>query len=319
MIKRFCFLMCVLASQSLQGQNGPTFSHFMFNKSYWNPSLVSIDGGSSVSFISRGQWAGYETSFEQQGGAPVTQFLNYSTLMDIKGLPIGLGGSLMYDQLGPVTNTELHLSIAYHKDFSRGKISFGVSPRFINRKLDFGQLVAVNPEDLIESGSILEQQFDLSAGVSFVANDFGVSLGVNNILTPEFEFIDGGSSGQNGELMEYVLMADYRYLVNLNTVIQPSVLVHGNFAYLTYDINVRVIYQTKIWAGLSYRDGEAMSLLLGYSFLEDQSLEVGYAFDLVIDNQSAKQPTSHELYLRYNLPTLNSRSKKIIRTPRFRF
>jgi hypothetical protein len=56
--------------------------------------------------------------------------------------------------------------------------------------------------------------------------------------------------------------------------------------------------------------------------LKDNSLKVGYSFDLVTEGKSAKAPSSHELMLRYNLQNLKINKQVqyfIQRTPRFRF
>ena len=49
--------------------------------------------------------------------------------------------------------------------------------------------------------------------------------------------------------------------------------------------------------------------------LKKRKLFVGYSFDYVLHNVDVKAATSHELVLRYDLPT--PQLKKPIRTPRF--
>jgi hypothetical protein len=73
-----------------------------------------------------------------------------------------------------------------------------------------------------------------------------------------------------------------------------------------------------MWGGLSFRTSEAAVLLLGYSFLKDKSLKLGYALDYVIKDQNAKAATSHELMISYELPVNPGSGKKVIRTPRYR-
>lgn len=311
-----------LTSCCLYGQQSPVFSHYTFNKSYWNPALTAQDGVSNVMLISRGQWVGYESSFEEESAAPVTQFFNYSSLTEIKGTPVGVGGTIIYDQLGPTYDIEVDLSLAYHMDLSRGIVSFGVSPRVVNRVLNASRLVAVNPSEPIESlgAQISEVKFDLAAGVAYQANDYSVSIGLNNLLRPEYDYVLGNTSSELGrERYEMNVMVDYNYLLTYNTTVVSTLLVRSDLLTWTYDVGVRAVYQKRAWLGMSYRSFEAISILLGYSFLQDNDLNVGYSFDLIVDKQSAKQPTSHELYLRYNLPTIGSRSRKVVRTPRFRF
>ncbi len=69
-----------------------------------------------------------------------------------------------------------------------------------------------------------------------------------------------------------------------------------------------------------FRGEESISLILEYSLLKDNSLKLGYSFDLVFGGLEAKAPTSHELLLRYALSNVTKEFERVIqRTPRFRF
>jgi hypothetical protein len=59
-------------------------------------------------------------------------------------------------------------------------------------------------------------------------------------------------------------------------------------------------------------------VLLGYNFLKDKSLRFGYAIDVVVKDQQAKENFSHEMMLSYQLPVNAMSGKKVVRTPRYR-
>src|SRR5690606_10385887 len=103
--------------------------------------------------------------------------------------------------------------------------------------------------------------------------------------------------------------------------IEPSLLIKTvSFNNFSYDVSVMATHQNKINGGIAYRGEESISLILGYSLLSDNSLKLGYAFDLVVGGLEAKSPTSHELMLRYVLPTSGRVIERVIqRSPRFRF
>jgi len=304
----------------LYGQQSPVFTHYAFNRSYWNPALTAEDRVSNVMFVSRGQWLGYDSSFGGESAAPATQYFNYSSLSQFGENLVGLGGTIIYDELGPIRDIEIDLSLAYHMDFARGALSFGVSPRLVNKTLNSSALVAVDPTDLEDvSGKISEVKLDLAVGIAYKANDYSIALGLNNLLRPDYDRVLGTTDELGKERYEVNLIVDYNYVLTYKTTITPMLLFRSDFLTWTYDIGVKAMYQKKAWLGLSYRASEAISVLVGYSLLNDNKLSVGYSFDLVVDKQYAKEPTSHEIYIRYNLPTIDSRSKKIVRTPRFRF
>jgi hypothetical protein len=51
----------------------------------------------------------------------------------------------------------------------------------------------------------------------------------------------------------------------------------------------------------------------------ENQLKFGYAFDYVVKDREAKEVTSHEIYIRYNLPDLIFGGRKAVKTPRFNF
>jgi len=95
-------------------------------------------------------------------------------------------------------------------------------------------------------------------------------------------------------------------------------LVKTDLTQTSFDLSGLAFYKDTMWGGLSFRQSEAAILLLGYSFLKDKSLKLGYALDYVVKDQNAKQPTSHEFMLSYELPVNPGSGKKVVRTPRYR-
>ena len=91
-------------------------------------------------------------------------------------------------------------------------------------------------------------------------------------------------------------------------LLRPSFLLRANpnnFSNYTLDISAIAEYQDRMWGGVAFKRSEAISILLGYSFLEDGKLRAGYSFDYIVKEQDAKEPTSHEIFIRYNLPDID--------------
>ncbi|MEO9966159.1 MAG: type IX secretion system membrane protein PorP/SprF [Reichenbachiella sp.] len=317
----FVVLIFALIGVNAQAQQDPHFSQYMFNNSYWSPALTALDGKGSVSLISRAQWVGYEPTFEQDGGAPSTQFLNFSTPITLKKLPLGVGVNLIYDKQGVLNNVGTQISIAYHKQLNRGTLSFGVRPEISNQTLDFSKLRFVDPSDPKNTQTKESQTvFDLAFGVGFSTENFILGAGVNHLLRPEINYgVDVSNNSENKRSMIYNLYGEYTYRLTYNIDLTPSILITSDINTYSIDLSAIATYNEKLWGGLSYRNNEAMALLMGYSFLDNNQLKAGYAFDYVIKEQSAKQPTSHEIFIRYDLPSISTGVKKIIRTPRFRY
>jgi len=311
------FLFLAMFSGSVYAQQDALFSQYMFNPIFYNPAWAGLDGTTYVSAAHRTQWAGYSSSFDGNKGAPATQLISIVTPLS-KHLS-GAGLTFVRDQLGEVTNFQVELSLAYQKQMSFGTLSFGLKPSIFSHSIDFNQFRAVDPEDPLIAGFGKESQLkpDLSLGVLFSGKKFFGGASINHLLNPSFDF---GINNLDNQLEPSInFYGGYNYQFNDDILLTPSVFIRSEFQTLSFDLGAMGSYKETIWGGLSYRLEEAIVLIMGYSFLKDKSLRLAYSFDLVVQSQDAKEPTSHEITLRKTLSFTPPGPKKIVRTPRFRF
>ena len=91
-------------------------------------------------------------------------------------------------------------------------------------------------------------------------------------------------------------MAGYKWEVNYDYVLEPSVLIKSVAPAPTQvDFGVRVTYQNKLWLGTNYRSSGDIGLLLGYS-IGDRYL-IGYSYDMVTSGLGDYTSGSHEFML----------------------
>jgi type IX secretion system PorP/SprF family membrane protein len=147
------------------------------------------------------------------------------------------------------------------------------------------------------------------------AEKYYLGVGMNHLTKAEFDF--GINQSRNALENHVNFTAGYYYEVNFDLTLTPTILVKTDLKEYSFDLGVIATLKDKMWAGLSFRQSEAANVLLGYSFLKDQSLRLGYAIDVVVKDQEAKENFSHELLLSYQLPGVTS-GKKVVRTPRYR-
>mgnify|MGYP001169264009 CR=1 FL=1 len=322
MLKKWLILSLLLSMCFLsKAQNGFFFSHYMLNPSYFNPAWVGTGESAFVAFQYRNQWLGYSSSFDGDGGAPSTQLLTLN--IPVNSVISGLGFNLSNDNLGPLNNIQGQFTVASKWNLSFGTLSVGVMPGFFSQTEKFDELRFNDPEDPLNVGARQTQlKADLNAGIFFQSKGniyFGLSA--LNILEPSFNFginIDTVSFGNNFK-RNYTGLVGTVININQDLVIRPSVLVRSDLVGFTYDLSALAVFKEKMWGGISYRRSESAILLLGYSLLEDNVLKLGYSFDYVVDEQDAKQPTSHEIFIRYDIPDLIFGGKKTVKTPRFSF
>ncbi|WP_035456342.1 PorP/SprF family type IX secretion system membrane protein [Algoriphagus terrigena] len=310
-------LILFLGAGYAQAQQDAQFTQYMYNGMFYNPAFAGKESGYRFSALHRSQWAGYSTS-TGQGGAPVTQLITAQGRLDAKN--IGYGLSIVNDQIGASGNLEVNLKAAYHKKIKRATLSVGGYVGMFSSSLDYGELVVVNPEpNLPQSGKESQLALDFGAGILYDRGNYYLGLSSKHLNQPTFDFGDATYANQLKNHSYFLFGYRVRPIGQLR--IEPNLLIKAvSFNNFSYDVSVMATHQNKINGGISYRGEESISLILGYSMLRDNSLKLGYAFDLVTGGLEAKSPTSHELMLRYVLPTSNREVERVIqRTPRFRF
>jgi type IX secretion system PorP/SprF family membrane protein len=309
-----CFF---VVSGAAFGQQDPQFTQYMYSGTFYNPAFAGKELGTHFSALHRTQWQGYTTSLGS-GGAPSTQLITVQGRLKSKN--IGYGLTIVNDQIGAASTMEINLQGSYHKKIKRTQLSFGGYVGMSSSSLDYGELVLINPEPgLPQSGTESQLAVDVGAGVILDRGGFYAGLSARHLNQPSFDFGDG--SYANRLQMHNYLLLGYRLRPIGQLRIEPSILLKTIGGHtLSYDASVIATLQNRINAGVAYRGEESVSLILGYSLLKDNSLKLGYAFDLVVGGLEAKAPTSHEILLRYAWSDVQKSVNRVIqRTPRFRF
>lgn len=310
----FCLLLSGTVNTVL-AQQDPQFSHYMFNNLYVTPAAAGIDGITRFTALHRSQWMGYQSSFGD-GGAPTSQVLTFST--PIYKLKSGFGAYVMHDQLGPQNNLEVQAMYAYHLGISdNAKLSFGLKLGMFSQGVNGTYYRYIQDGDnLIVNGKESQVRPDVGVGAMLRSEKFYVGIGVNHLTEAQFDF---GLDETRGALQKHInFTAGYFYDVNFDLQIQPTILVKSDFNEFSFDMGVIATLRNTMWGGLSFRQSESATVLLGYSFLKDKSLKFGYSIDVVIKDREAKENFSHELMLIYELPVTVGTGKKVVRTPRYR-
>ncbi len=296
------------------GQQDPHFSQYMFNDLYNNPAYSGVMGVTNLSVLYRSQWLGYSGTFDE-GGAPTSFLASFNT--PIFRLRSGAGFYFVNDNIGPQNNIQFMGSYAYHLGVGNGKLSIGVRAGIYGQSIDFTKYRAVNPDDpLLLNGKESQYRPDMGVGIYYKAEKYYGGVSLNHLLKSEFDF--GSDSLKNALVNNMVINGGYSYELNYDIILTPSLLIKTDFVSYSFDISVLGTYREKFWGGLSYRQSEAIIAIFGINLLKDKSLKIGYSMDYIIQAQKAKQATSHEILMSYNMPAVTGGGKKIIRTPRFR-
>ncbi len=314
-------IICLCCHLGVRAQQDAQFTHYMFNQLYYNPAFAGLSNGNTLTAIHRSQWFGYDGTINS-GGAPSTQMISYNSSASLWNG--GLGFHVVNDNLGPSSNLELQVSGSYFINLPNGaSLSLGLKVGMFSSSIDFDEIVVVDPRDGVGNLSGKESQLrpDLGIGILYRNGNFFGGFSTNHLIQPEFDF--GQDQIANQLLRHYYLTVGYDYALTPELTITPTLLFRsvGLDSY-NWDFSVIGRFKDQLWGGVSYRQSESASAMIGYKVLKDRSLSLAYAVDIVLTDRSSKEPTSQEVMLIYTFKSksrVRNLGRNIIRTPRYRY
>jgi len=287
---------------NLNAQQERQVSQFMFDQISINPAYAGSYDMITASAILRQQWFGFGD------GTPQDIILNLDAPFKLFKRNHGVGLSIYSDNLGFNEDINLSLSYAYQINVGDGKLGIGLGAGFVNRKLVdpvwiYGSGPANDATDpTIPSGKQNEFIFDMSAGVFYKTDELYVGISSTHLLEDEFIYqseTPGSTSTANDQLLRhYYLTAGYTLqLSNPAFEFMPSLLIGSDGRTSRIDLNSLFRYNKKIWAGVSYRVGNAIVGMAGLEILN--GVRIGYAYDFETTDLVGFQKGSHEIMVSY--------------------
>jgi type IX secretion system PorP/SprF family membrane protein len=281
------FFLCMLFANLCSSQQLPHYSLYMFNDAVINPAVCGTKGYDRIHLSSTSQWAGFE-------GAPKTQFLSYTKG---QGEHMGLGAVVFNDITGPISRTGLQVSYAYNIDVSPTyKLSFGLSGSMFEYIFDGSNAVlydnTLDPAFLGGVEKVLVQ--DAAFGTYLYNGKYYLGISVPQLIQSKINF----DSDKNNLSRHYFIASGYNFYVNEKLDIEPSVILKSTDASpLQYDINLRAVYNKQLWGGLSYRNQDALIVMLGMNY---NNYSFGYSFDRTLSDINTYTVGSHSVMIGYS-------------------
>ena len=154
-----------------------------------------------------------------------------------------------------------------------------------------------------------EKYIDFGGGIYYNTQDVYVGISTSHFTEPTIEW----SNGQDYNMeRHYFLIAGYYYFLNANLSLNPSIYLKSDGATSQLDVNTNLIYNNKIWGGVSYRQGPELAILTGMHITED--LKLGLAYDIVL---SSIGNNSIEFMLGYDFKVKPDKTISKHKNPRF--
>lgn len=279
-------------SLKIQGQQDPQYTQYVYGLNIINPATVGTNGKMNINMFHRSQWVGVD-------GAPKTTTLTFD--MPLKK-SLGIGGVLISDKLGPVTETNFFVDMSYTLRLNnKSKLAFGLKGGFNYLSADLPNVInTVKPSDVAFADKLNTVSPNFGFGVHLFNDKYFVSFAIPNFLeTVYFEKKNGQLSSANDKIHSF-LMAGYKLKLGKEMVFQPSFLLKTvPNAPMSLDLSSSLTYQDKVTLGVSVRIEDSIATFL--NFKVNDFTRIGYAFDYTLSNFGQYNSGSHEVMLLFNL------------------
>lgn len=293
-------------------QQIPQFSQYIFNGLHINPAYAGYKNQAYLQATYRNQWANMTDS-------PRT--LSVTGDFSLNDGLMGLGVSLLNDQIGPTRTTTGILSYSYKiQTGETGFLSFGIGAGANQHMIDTEML---NPLDIDDPDLNFDSQVmftpNLNSGLFFYTENFYAGFSVFNLVGRQ------SSSREDMALayheFNYFLTAGAFLHFNDMVAFKPSFLIREmKGAPTSYDLNGMLLLKERIWLGASYRSNfktgneifpgplnnrTAVAFII--EIFATENLRVGYAYDNYLNALQNMGGNAHEFSMGYYI------TKKITR------
>ncbi len=324
----------VLFSTNMFGQQDPMFTKYMFNSLHYNPAYAGSHDHLSLALLHRTQWINFK-------GAPSTQTLTAHT--PLRENRVGVGLTLLHDQIGATNTSSANLSYAYRIPFGKkAKLAIGVQGGVTNYRADWQKLNLETGNDVAFAGENTNKWLpNFGLGIYFQTKHFYTGLSSPHLI--EHKLRDKGTSSLEPSL----IAQQYRHyfftiggaipIKGDDIIFKPSLLIknvgidsklrkteelQAINAPTEFDFDVSFLFMETLWVGTAFRSSiekfsnDKSSFDSGdvwASYNLRNGMRIGLAYDYTLTEIRKETPGSFEVMLGYEFNFKNRR----IETPRY--
>ena len=284
-------VLMVISTSMIRAQQDPQYSQYMFNMMSVNPAYTGTRDAMNILLLSRLQWVGLD-------GAPRSHTLALHT--PIREKKIGLGASVISDNIGPVKSTYINLNYAYRLKLTETlTLSAGLKAGINNYDVNLTGL-ELNESDP-SFGQDYTRNFQPNFGVGFYlySNQYYAGFSIPKLLKESSWNSGSPDQGFVSVKRHFFLTAGYVFELNSDWKFKPSLLnkiVEG--APPSLDVTAQVLYRDRFWLGTTYRIGDAIAIL--FEMQVNKQITVGYAYDITVSQMRKTSNGSHEILVSYD-------------------
>lgn len=294
------YLLCYMTPSKLQAQQMYQVTQYMMNNYVVNPAVVGTFNYFQARTHHRFQWVGVND-------APITNVVTvYGPLAKQS---MGFGALFYNDLTGPTSRTGLAGSYAYNLAInSEMRISAGLSFGFMAFKVDGSKFDLGDNTTSVPDPALLNNEArtsiipDASLGIYLYASHFYTGIASHQLFGNDLTLY-GNPVKSNTLKRSFFLHAGYLIYLSESFELEPAAICKLTAASpFQFDVNVKATYLNRVWAGFSYRHGDAVSFMIGYK--HDNRIIFGYSFDYSYTRLRNYSGGSHELMIGYQFDKL---------------
>ncbi|RTY96496.1 type IX secretion system membrane protein PorP/SprF [Flavobacterium sp. GSP27] len=293
----FLFLIGIFV---VNAQENERYTQYLYNPIGINPAAAGASEMNTLFTSYRTQWVGV-------AGAPETMALSFNGAT--KNENVGLGISVMNDQIGPSVQSALAVDFAYSLRLNPNyKLAFGLKASANLLNVDFTKLYLKDGTESVFENNI-DNKFSPNIGVGLYLHSDKTSIGLSvpNLLATKF-YDKYSSNASNSSIatdnLNIFLTANHLFELDYNLKFKPALLVKivqeghvQTYASATFLVNDVFTF------GTSYRFGGTINSLVGFQI--NNRVFIGYGYDLETRSMRNYNTASHEIFIKFNLFSKN--------------
>jgi type IX secretion system PorP/SprF family membrane protein len=298
-------LMLLFNIWNASAQQDPMFTQYMHNPVSINPAYAGSRGTLNFVAMNRQQWVGLD-------GAPKT--LTFSVNSPFMGYNVGIGLSLIYDQIGPTKQTGIYADYSYHlKVTTKTKLAFGLKGGVNMYDVNLANLIGAQDDEYVLLNGVRKMYLpNFGVGSYLYSDRYYVGFAIPKLLQNSLSDDQNTLEKVNKEDRHIFITAGGVIDLAENIKFMPSTTIRMvSGSPLSAEFTAALIFMDKLWVGGMYRIGDSFGVMAKYDLTNQ--LSVGYSYDLTNSELRPYQQGTHELYISYDVAFKNKR----ILSPRY--
>ena len=290
-------------------QQDPQFSQYMFNNLSINPGYAGSKDAICLTGAGRNQWVGIP-------GSQTTALFTVSAPIKPFKINSGIGLTAIDEKYGFQNNPGLNLSYAYIMNIKNGegKLGIGVSIGFLSSTFDPKYIWGKDNKEEPVPGYLSKESaltYDLGLGLYYHTENLYFGVSTTHLTQSSYNFKQSVSKYQLTR--HYYITTGYNLaLQNPAFEVQPSIMIRYGGPSSSVDLNALVLYNKRIWGGVSYRLNSAIVGLVGLEL--SNGIRVGYSYDFSLTSITA---STHEIMINYCFSLIKEKIPHKYRSVRF--